>query len=344
MAGGDRLRRCLSRVDHGEFPIPNPPLVTLQLPELSVLSATVGAVPIVQHDPHRPMDRCTTPDGLGIAVYDFGGQGADLLLVHATGFCAEVLEPVARSLGRRFRCWGLDLRAHGRSDRPTDGDFAWSGFCTDVLTVINYLGLSRPYGFGHSCGGAAVLLAEEAMPGTFASLYCFEPVVLDESPGALPVHANPLTEGARRRRQTFPSAEDAFLNFSTKPSLSGLDPEVLKNYVQAGFEVVPAEDGGDGHVIRLRCRRDDEAAIYANGASHGAFGHLHEIGCPVVFSCGELTDAFGRPFVEANAGQVGRGTVEVVPGVGHFGPLEQPGRLASSVLRAWYPAGGTPRS
>lgn len=114
--------------------------------------------------------------------------------------------------------------------------------------------------------------------------------------------------------------------------------------MEAGFEVVPAEDGGDGHAIRLRCHRDDEAAIYANGASHGAFGHLHEIGCPVVFSCGELTDAFGLPFVEADAGRVEQGTISVVPGVGHFGPLEKPGVVASSILGAWYPADETPRS
>ena len=44
-------------------------------------------------------DRCTTPDGVGIAVYDFGGHGPDLLLVHATGFCAEPFGPLARALG-----------------------------------------------------------------------------------------------------------------------------------------------------------------------------------------------------------------------------------------------------
>jgi pimeloyl-ACP methyl ester carboxylesterase len=291
-------------------------------------------VPTVQHDPDSRLDRCTTPDGVGIAVYDFGGDGEDLLLVHATGFCGEMFGPLASSLAYRFRCWGLDLRAHGRSDRPADGDFAWSGFRTDVLTVIDHLGLSRPHAFGHSCGGAAILLAEEDRPGTFASLHCFEPVVLDESPGALPIQANPLTEGARRRRQVFPNAQDALIHFSAKPPLSKLDPEVLRLYVQAGFEVVPAEDGGDGQAIRLRCHRDDEAAIYANGASHGAFGHLHEIGCPVDFSCGELTDAFGLPFVEADADRVQHATISVVPGVGHFGPLEQPGLVASSLLGA----------
>ncbi len=284
-----------------------------------------------------------TPDGLGITTYDFGGQGEDLLLVHATGFCAEVLGPLARSLGQNFRCWGLDLRAHGRSDRPADGNFAWSGFCTDVLTAIDRLGLSRPFAFGHSCGGAAILLAEQARPGTFTSLYCFEPVVFDEPPGELPFD-NPLSDGARRRRETFPSAEDAFVNFSAKPSFATLDPEVLRIYVESGFEIIPEEDGGDGHSIRLRCRRDDEAAIYAQGASHGAFGRLPEITCPVILGCGELTDAFGLSFVEADAGRIQRSRVEVVPGVGHFGPLEQPDLLATSIRRAWYPANDTAQS
>ena len=125
--------------------------------------------------------RCVTPDGVGIAVYDFGGEGPDLLLVHATGFCAEPFGPLARQLGGRFRCWALDLRGHGRSDRPDDGDFSWSGFATDVLAVIDHLGLDRPFGVGHSCGGATVLLAEQARPDSFRSLYCFEPVVMPDA-------------------------------------------------------------------------------------------------------------------------------------------------------------------
>ncbi len=198
-------------------------------------------------------------------------------------------------LGQRFHCWGLDLRAHGRSDRPTDGDFAWAGFCADVLAAVDYLGLSDPVGFGHSCGGAAILLAEEARPGTFASLYCFEPVVFDVAdPG--PALDNPMSEAARRRRETFPSATDAFVNFSSKPPFADLDPEVLQCYVESGFEVIPPAEGGDGQSIRLRCRRDDEAAIYARGPDHGAFGHLSEVTCHVTLSCGEQHRCI-RPFV-----------------------------------------------
>jgi pimeloyl-ACP methyl ester carboxylesterase len=307
-------------------------------------SSWTTVAPVTSGPDHgRPRQaRCTTPDGLGIAVYDFGGRGSDALLVHATGFCAEVFGPLARSLSHRFHCWGLDLRAHGRSDRPADGNFAWSGFCSDVLTAIDCFGLSRPFAFGHSCGGAAILLAEEARPGTFTSLYCFEPVVFDEPPGGL-VFDNPLSHGARRRRETFPSAEDAFVNFSSKPPFADLDPEVLSLYVEAGFEVIPADEGGDGQSIRLRCRRDDEAEIYAHGASHGAFGHLPEITCPVTLSCGEESDAFGLPALQADADQLRLASVEVAPGIGHFGPLQQPALVAASVDRAWSTDVGTTR-
>ena len=296
-------------------------------------------------DTDRPVaTRCRTPDGLEIAVYDFGGRGPDLLLVHATGFCAEVFTPLARFLGAGFHCFGLDLRAHGGSDRPPDGNFAWAGFATDVLAAVDHLGLTSPAGFGHSCGGAALLLAELARPGVFRSLYCFEPVVLPIRAGKEPpwFEDNPLTAGARRRRDSFPSAEDAFVNFSSKPPFADLDPEVIRRYVEAGFELIPSADGGDGRAIRLRCRREDEAMIYAYGASHGAFARLPEIGCPVSLACGEQTDAFGRSFLEADASQLREATVEVIPGLGHFGPLQQPDTVARSVARSLKPVSDTP--
>ena len=168
--------------------------------------------------PASPTRRhCRTPDGLGIAAYDFGGEGPDLLLVHATGFCAEPFGPLAASLARAFRCWGLDLRGHGHSDRPANDDFGWSGFATDVLTVVDQLGLDHPYGFGHSCGGATVLLAEQTRPGLFQALYCFEPVVMPDAVRDRMAGRNPLAESALRRRETFPSAEEAQANYASKP-------------------------------------------------------------------------------------------------------------------------------
>ena len=256
------------------------------------------------------------------------------MLVHATGLCAQVFTPLAAHLGDRFHCWGLDLRAHGRSGRPSDGDLAWTGFAVDVLSVVDHLGMDTPFGFGHSCGGAAVLMAEEQRPGTFSALYCFEPVVMPGTPDPASVADNPLSIGARRRRETFPSSESALANFSSKPPFGDFDPAALAAYVDGGFEPVPVEEGGDGATVRLRCRREDEAEIYARGFSHPAYGHLHEIGCPVTLGCGAETDSFGPEALNADARQLRRARVEVLPGIGHFGPLQQPAQVARSVTMA----------
>jgi pimeloyl-ACP methyl ester carboxylesterase len=291
-------------------------------------------VPSGTDDVSSPALTCVTPDNVELAVYDFGGTGDDLLLVHATGFCAGVLLPLARALSSRFRCHAFDLRGHGRSGRPVDGNYAWSGFATDVLTVVDRLGLERSVGFGHSCGGASLLMAEQARPGTFRGLYLFEPVVVPVQPMPVPVEENPLSTGARRRRETFPSAEDAFVNFSSKPPFEGLDPEVLKRYVEDGFEVTPAAEGGDGHEVRLRCRRDDEAEVYRHGFANGAFARLDEVQCPATFAYGEDTDAFGEHIMSTDAACMNRATVVAYRALTHFGPLERPEDVAKGVLGA----------
>ena len=281
-----------------------------------------------------PALTCLTPDDVELAVYDFGGAGEDLLLVHATGFCAGVLYPLARTLSDHFRCFAFDLRGHGHSGRPGDGNYDWAGFATDVLTVVDRLGLERPAGFGHSCGGASLLLAEQARPTTFASLYLFEPVVVPPQPTQVVVEENPLSAGARRRRPTFPSTRDAFVNFNSKPPFAALDTEVLERYVEDGFEIVPMAEGGNGHEVRLRCRREDEAEVYRHGFTNGAFAQLHEVRCPATFAYGEDTDAFGESIMAADAGRMTGATVVGYPGLTHFGPLERPDDVAAGVVGA----------
>lgn len=273
-----------------------------------------------------PTGTAPRPDGSFVAYYGLGGSGTPLLLVHATGFCGPVLAPMAAHLSARFRCVALDERAHGASPPPADDDFSWTGFADDVLAVVDELGLEHPVGFGHSCGGAALLLAEEARPGTFAGLYCYEPVVY---PGDVPLEPglerNPLAAGALRRRQHFDSRAAALENFAGKAPFDSLDAAVLAAYVDNGFE-----DGRRGG-ITLRCRREHEAQTYAHGLSHDAYARLGEVSCPVTLACGEHTDAFGPDFLALFAARIGSVEQVVLPGLGHFGPLEDPAGVAASL-------------
>ncbi len=295
-----------------------------------------------QHGPGRwpvsalePAGFVARPGGAALAYYDLGGEGPPLVLVHATGFCAAVWLPFVAAVRDRFHCVALDQRAHGASAAPGGWDFSWAGLGDDLLALVAAVGLERPVAMGHSSGGAASLLAEETEPGTFAGIYCFEPIVF---PGEVPlepnVEGNPLAVGALRRRSHFSGREVALTHFSSRPPLDRLDSAVLAAYVDNGFEADPA--GG----IRLRCRPEHEAQMYAHSLSHDAFARLDRVRCPVTLACGARTDAIGPAFLERYAARLGRSEQVVLPGVGHFGPLEDPGLVAGSLARSM--AGGIP--
>lgn len=263
-----------------------------------------------------------------MAFYELGGAGPPLLLAHATGFHARVWDPLVDQLADRFRCVGFDQRGHGNTPAPAEGDFDWRGFARDALAVVNAAPLDRPFGFGHSAGATALLLAELSRPGTFRALYCYEPVVAPPGPGPFPAPpGQALAAGARRRREVFRSRQAAYEHFAAKPPLSLLAPPVLRAYVDHGLEDLPG--GG----VRLRCRPEHEARSYENGMSHGAWDRLAEIRCPVTVACGSLSDTFGPAVAALQASQLARGRTEVFEGLGHFGPLEDPAAVAAALGR-----------
>lgn len=273
------------------------------------------------------MRTVSSSNGVRLAVYDLGGDGRPLVLAHATGFCGMVWRPVAERLRDRFRCVTFDMRAHGDSTPPVDGDLAWEGFGDDVLAVIDALGLVRPFGAGHSSGAAALLLAEEARPGTFRALWCYEPIVLPVDPPIGRQESNPLAEGAERRRVVFASRDEAYANFASKPPFDRLHPEALRAYVEHGFREVP-----EG--VRLKCDPAHEAEVYRMMGEHRAFAGFGSIACPVTLVCGADTDAIGPRLIAAQAAALPHGRTEVLDGLGHFGPMEDPDRIAASIATA----------
>lgn len=261
--------------------------------------------------------------GVRIAYHDLGGTGANLLLSHATGFHAYVWAPMAAALAARYHSVAIDYRGHGDSTPPTDGAFDWIGFRDDTITVLDELAWHRPFAAGHSMGGAALLMTELARPGTFRALALFEPIVV--TPDWRSDGENPLVGGARRRRSSFGSHQDALDHFAAKPPLDVLDPAALAAYVDHGFLLQP-----DGSVT-LKCLGEHEARVYEMSASQPIYERLPEIQCPVLVMGGPPDDLGPGRFAPTVAGQLGRGHYELVTGVGHFGPLEDPGLLAELI-------------
>ena len=106
-----------------------------------------------------------------------------------------------------------------------------------------------------------------------------------------------------------------------------LDPVALRAYVDYGLR-----DRPDGQV-ELKCHPEDEAATYAMGVANGVYGRLRDVQCPTLVVCGEQTDAIPPPLGETIVERLPAGRLEVMPGVGHFGPMQDPDATVESMLR-----------
>ncbi|HKA02686.1 MAG TPA: alpha/beta hydrolase, partial [Acidimicrobiales bacterium] len=129
----------------------------------------------------------------------------------------------------------------------------------------------------------------------------------------------------RRRRPEFPSRDAAYENFSSKPPLNVLAPEVLRLYVDYGFKNTP-----DG-TVRLKCEPENEARTFENNTSFDTYGHLGEIACPVLVMAEPARDLSPSMLAEETTSRLPRGRYHQFDQLDHFGPLEDPAAVGAVV-------------
>jgi len=276
----------------------------------------------------------TTPstDGVEVTWYEHGGTGPLLALCHATGFHGRCYDVMAAVLVRDFTVIAVDVRGHGRTERPDGVSMAWIGAANDVHAAVEAAraaGLgdgSATFGFGHSMGGCAATLAELEFPGTFDAIWGFEPIIFP-TPEMGTVHESPLVQGARRRRDHFDSIEEVRERYGSKLPLSLLDPRCLDDYVTHGFR--PADGGG----VTLRCTPENEAQTFEHSLA-GVYERLADLRARfgVAHSGdGEMPAVMGARLCAENSHFV----PFPYPDLTHFGPFQQPERIAAD-LRAFF--------
>jgi pimeloyl-ACP methyl ester carboxylesterase len=267
--------------------------------------------------------------GVRVAVHDLGGSpdSPRLVLCHATGFHARIWEPVAAELSDRFHCYALDFRGHGYTETPAGIDFVWEGMIDDFLAVVDAIGGGPLVAAGWSMGGAAIIGAELRRPGTIEATFVFEPIMVPtESDRQTTPDANPLAEGARRRRAEFASHDEVYGRYASRPPFDRADPAALRSYVLHGFAETPES------TVRLRCLPEVEAAVFEKWRT-GLFDELSAVRCPVVVAASG--DREGPALLAPEiAARLPEGHLERFDDLSHFGPLEEPDRIAAAISTA----------
>ncbi len=272
----------------------------------------------------------TVPSSEGVQVARYRLAGSDdrqpLLIAHATGFHGYCYVPVADALAERFDCHALDFRGHGRTNVDPAWAVDWNRFGDDALSVARTVAPNGGLvGFGHSMGAAALLMAAHRDAGLFERLVLFEPISHQATAPPLSraeMETLPIVRGARRRTRRFESFDAAFENFSTKPPLSLMVPEALRDYVDHGFREIVDESGRAG--VELRCRPELEADIFVTGRDNGVWSLLPGIETPCVVVGGHVEQSHPSVQTEAIADRLPHGRYLLLDDQTHFGPFSHP--------------------
>ncbi|MBI5090560.1 MAG: alpha/beta hydrolase, partial [Actinobacteria bacterium] len=222
-------------------------------------------------------------------------------------------------------------RGHGDTALPTDADgrtIRWDRYADDAQAVATRLRDDtgeRIVGFGHSMGGACLLMAAHRDDTLFERLVLFEPIVFPPPDPADPPRENRLAIGARRRRSTFPSFDAAIESYGSRPPLGAFTVEALEAYVRYGFR-----PGADGQV-HLKCEPETEATTFENSFTHDTWDRLPEIEIPVTVITGRIEEDQPSAIAGAIAERLPHGTLVVRDDLDHFGPMTHPGVVASLI-------------
>jgi pimeloyl-ACP methyl ester carboxylesterase len=231
-----------------------------------------------------------------IALVQWGDSGKPpALLLHGTGFCADVWDELAGYLVSDYRVIALDRRGHGESHKPAAERYHFIDYAEDVCRVIGALDLHGIYGIGHSAGATDLLLAAKLLPQRLTRLFAMEPTVMDPRAARdaeLSEGGRYSVEGVLRRQAEFDSFDAAFARFRAAPAFANWTETSLRTFVRRGF--APVENGR----VRLRCTPEIESAvlrpiieameqIYQGDTRGNPFMWLAEIDCPVRITTSE---------------------------------------------------------
>jgi pimeloyl-ACP methyl ester carboxylesterase len=122
------------------------------------------------------MKRIEGPAGK-LAIDDAGqGPSDPVVLVHSLAGNTRQWSAQLDHLRQSRRAVALDLRGHGESEQPKNGDYALTSVADDIRAAADALGIEWFVLVGHSMGGGVALAYAGAHPERVSRLLLLDPV------------------------------------------------------------------------------------------------------------------------------------------------------------------------
>lgn len=248
-------------------------------------------------------------NGVDLNVADTGVGSRCLVFLHYWGGSIRTWTPVIEHLSKSHRCVAIDFRGWGQSSKDSH-EYSLETLASDVIGVIEKLGLKEFSLLGHSMGGKVALLVAAQHPDGLNGLILFAPA---------PPTPLRVSESERRSYielyQSREGVEKVLHNLTPHPLPDTFREQIIEDTLSGAFGAKQAWplQGMTADISEETSKIDIPVRIIAGGDDS-------------VEPAASLREAFGKVLRNVN--------VAVIPGVGHIAPLEAPAKLAQAIHSA----------
>jgi pimeloyl-ACP methyl ester carboxylesterase len=269
---------------------------------------------------------------LPIPSQDFGGDGPNLLFLHANGYPPACYRPLLARLAKSYRVTAMLQRPLWEDSRPEDFR-DWTLLSDDLLRFLDENASRAPEAVvGHSMGGIAALRAALRQPQRIQRLVLLDPVLLPPAFIALwnvalafkfAHRLHPHIVSARYRRREFEDLDLVFKSYRQRPTFQYLEDEALRAYI-AGI-TRPKENGG----YELIYSPEWESRVYYASIWNDMdiWRALPKLKVPTLIIRGAETDTFWKNTARKVTRLNPSIRVETIERATHLVPLEQPQKV-----------------
>jgi esterase len=180
-----------------------------------------------------PQARAIIANGIRLSLLEWGASNPQtIVFLHGGGLTAHTWDLVCASLSDRYHCLAVDLRGHGDSEWPANGDYGLDANANDILQLIAAECTNRPVLVGMSLGGLTAFKVAAALGSELAGL-----VIVDVGPEMRPEGMREIIAFTSADRE-LPSIEDFVARAMTfNPRRQ---PELLRRSLQHNLRLLPS--------------------------------------------------------------------------------------------------------
>jgi pimeloyl-ACP methyl ester carboxylesterase len=269
-------------------------------------------------------------------IRDLGGNGHDLIFLHANGYPPDCYLPLLERLSERYHTYGLKLRPlwDGHQDETIQD---WQPLSDDLNQLFESRGGTPAIIVGHSLGAVVGLRSAIQKSGVFQALILIDPVIF---PSAI-IHGwriikrvglgyqlHPLIQSAQKRRRRFDSPDTVFRAYRQKKIFRYLSDKNLNIMIAGMLKPV------DGNGYELAYSPEWEVQIYYSGISSDAdlWNGLPTLKTPLLIIRGAETDTFLPQTARLVKKTLPSARIETLEKSTHLVPLEKPDEVARTIF------------